>query len=163
MLPQRLRFYSVGETTIVGTLSHGSGSTHSFTHGTQVHQAWHISWASSDELPLSVPELTSSKWVPTWVPGETIPPGKYDLENDMVSQQSWNRLTWFAVIGVPLIFLTLVGLCVLYCIRYKRTKRRREMREQLMKERLVQQAMRQQQEQQNQEAEEGQQHDKTSK
>ncbi|KFY68177.1 hypothetical protein V496_01244, partial [Pseudogymnoascus sp. VKM F-4515 (FW-2607)] len=80
-----IRLVIAGSVSMMGTLLDDAGSTQLFTQGTQVHNAWHISWAASDTSTLSpaLPELTSSKFVPTWVPGESIPPGMYDREQNI--------------------------------------------------------------------------------
>lgn len=116
-----------GDTSIIGTLSYGEGSTRLFTGGFQAHEAWQISWEAADRSTLtpSLPDLTSRKHVPTWTAGETIPSGKHDPEtgqgNDMPGS---GRVIQFAMIGVPIIGVAIIALCVWLIIRHKLKKKR---------------------------------------
>lgn len=108
----------------MGTLSNGTGSTRLFTEGIQAHQAWHISWEASDTSTLtpSLPELTSSKLIPTWKPGETIEKGMYDQgDGERGGLQGINEVIYFLEIGLPLIFAILVGLIAWCCISNRRS------------------------------------------
>jgi hypothetical protein len=133
MSPPCYRQVDNGVTTIIGTLSHGAGSTRLFTGGIQMHQAWHVSWAASDTSTLSpsLPELTSSKFIPTWVPGETVPPGKYDRQDGSQNElKGLEGVVWFLEIGIPLIVLALIGSCVWCYIARRRSKRKQRLRQQ---------------------------------
>jgi hypothetical protein len=110
----------------MGTLSNGTGSTRLFTEGIQAHQAWHISWEASDTSTLtpSLPELTSSKLIPTWKPGEIIERGMYDQgDGERGGLQGLGQLVYFLEKGLPLIFVTLAGLIAWCCISNRRSKR----------------------------------------
>ncbi|KFZ20633.1 hypothetical protein V502_03115 [Pseudogymnoascus sp. VKM F-4520 (FW-2644)] len=114
MTPPCYRRVDAGEVSIMGTLSHGAGSTRLFTEGIQAHQAWHISWGASDTSTLtpSLPELTSKKLIPTWVPGETIEKGMYDRDHgDDEAVPGLNKLSRDLAIALPLIFVTLSKKC----------------------------------------------------
>ncbi|KAG2010866.1 hypothetical protein GB937_007409 [Aspergillus fischeri] len=120
------RTITPGETTITGTLSHGQGTRVLFTDGIQVHQAWAISWAASDTNTMSpsLPLLTNSMVVPTWVPGEIIPPGMYDRGSDGSDMPGWEPIMRFIMIGVPIIGVALIASCVWACIWCRRVRRK---------------------------------------
>ncbi|KAK2768308.1 hypothetical protein FQN54_000161 [Arachnomyces sp. PD_36] len=128
MTAQCVRSFSAGETTIVETISGSLNSARSFTEGIQVHQPWHISWSPSDDLPFPLPELTSDKLVPTWVPGETIPPGKYDYNNYPTGSDMGlglhDKFFAFMVIGLPVIAAVFICGCIFCCVRGRRVERR---------------------------------------
>ncbi|RHZ51745.1 hypothetical protein CDV55_103487 [Aspergillus turcosus] len=119
------RTLTPGETTITGTLSHGKGAQVLFTAGIQVHQAWAVSWSGSDTATLSpsLPTLTNSMVVPTWVPGEIIPPGKWDRGHDGSDMGNWQPLVHFIMIGVPIIGVAILALGIWCCIRCRRARR----------------------------------------
>ncbi|KAG2027134.1 hypothetical protein GB937_000872 [Aspergillus fischeri] len=119
------RTLTPGETTITGTLSHGEGAQVLFTDGIQVHQAWAISWAGSDTATMSpsLPLLTNSMIVPTWVPGEIIPPGRYDRGYEGSDMPGWEPILRFIMIGVPIIGVALLAACVWCCIWRWRVRR----------------------------------------
>lgn len=122
-----IRLVIAGSVSMMGTLLDDAGSTQLFTQGTQVHNAWHISWAASDTSTLSpaLPELTSSKFVPTWVPGESIPPGMYDREQNIHDGvQIPQSLLWFLMVGLPILGALLIGCCIRCCVIGCRSKRR---------------------------------------
>ncbi|OBT69976.1 hypothetical protein VE03_00380 [Pseudogymnoascus sp. 23342-1-I1] len=126
MTPPCYRRVDAGEVSIMGTLSHGTGSTLLFTEGIQAHQAWHISWDASDTSTLtpSLPELTSSKLIPTWVPGETIEKGMYDRDHKQDNAMpGLGKVLRDVAIAVPLIFAAIVGTTIWCCISYRRSKR----------------------------------------
>jgi hypothetical protein len=117
----------VSETRIVDN----AGSTHLIARGIQVHQPWHVSWKESetDDLPLSLPALTSSMWVPTWVPGKPIPSGWYQGNGrNSTSLGDMEGVIWFLIIGVPMISLALIGSCVWCCVHNSRVRRREKLR-----------------------------------
>ena len=135
MTPPCYRRVDAGEVSIMGALSHGTGSTRLFTEGIQAHQAWHISWDASDTSTLtpSLPELTSQKLIPTWVPGETIEKGMYDRDHgDDEAVPGLNKLLRDLAIALPLVFVTLVGLNVWCCISNRRSKRGYRVKPQVM-------------------------------
>jgi hypothetical protein len=104
-------------------------TTRTFASGVQVHQAWHVSWAASDTNTLSpsLPDLTSSMLVPTWVPGQSIPPGAYDRasKNDETALNGLGQVTLFLEIGIPLIAIALIAGCGWCCWARKRSRRRK--------------------------------------
>lgn len=126
-----VREFLDNQTTLVGTLSHGEGSTQLFSSGFQVHDAWQISWVAADRSTLtpSLPTLTSSRLVPEWNPGRKLRPGEYTPggieESDM---GNWQPLLNFIMIGVPIIGVTVIALsvwCCIWCRREKRKERER--------------------------------------
>ncbi|KAL1955659.1 hypothetical protein VTO42DRAFT_8204 [Malbranchea cinnamomea] len=126
LVPLCYRQIAADDSTTLTVTPAGESSGVPFTQGIQVHQAWHISWAESDTSTLtpSLPELTSSKLVPTWTPGQTIPPGMYDREsgsND--GPRGLGGVVWFLMIGIPIIGVVLIALAVWFCIRHRRAKR----------------------------------------
>ncbi|KAF4162406.1 hypothetical protein CNMCM6936_002132 [Aspergillus lentulus] len=120
------RTLTPGETTITGTLSHGKGAQVLFTDGIQVHEAWAISWAGSDTATMSpsLPTLTNSMIVPTWVPGEIIPPARYDRGYEGSDMPGWEPILRFLMIGVPIIGVALLAASVWCCIWCRRVRRK---------------------------------------
>ncbi|GFF23494.1 hypothetical protein IFM58399_00312 [Aspergillus lentulus] len=120
------RTLTPGETTITGTLSHGKGAQVLLTDGIQVHEAWAISWAGSDTATMSpsLPTLTNSMIVPTWVPGEIIPPGRYDRGYEGSDMPGWEPILRFLMIGVPIIGVALFATSVWCCIWCRRVRRK---------------------------------------
>jgi hypothetical protein len=100
-------------------------STISAPSGLQVHNAWHISWASSDRSTLTPtpPALSYSESIKTWVPGETVAKTTCsDTYNGGVNYDV--SLLFFLVIGLPIIALALLISCCTYCICARRKLRR---------------------------------------
>lgn len=118
------RFFEDGETTV--TFTDADSSTGIFTGGAMMHNAWTIAWEADDRTTLSpqLPTLTSGMVVPTWVPGETIPPGKYDPDYDQgTSGSDYSAALYFVMIGIPIIgVVAIVALC--WVIIRRRRKRR---------------------------------------
>lgn len=139
------RKISPNETTITVTLSShstdlGPAPTHIFTEGIIAHNAWHISWHKTDTPTLSpsLPELTSGKWIPTWVPGQTIAPGEYDREPEHRNENpGWEHLVFFEMIGLPIIGVAVIACSIWGCIACRRARRKeRMMLEKRLEERL---------------------------
>lgn len=96
-----------------------------------MHEAWHITWAASDTSTMSptLPEITADMLIGSWVPGQSLSPGAYDREHPIEGGPQYlsPSLYWFLVIGIPIIFLLLVGYCIRCCVvfhRVKKTERR---------------------------------------
>ncbi|KAF4439479.1 hypothetical protein F53441_12586 [Fusarium austroafricanum] len=73
-----------------------------------LHEAWTVYWNNSDTSTLSpqLPTLTSDMIVPTWVPGEDIPPGKYDRTPRDDGPFSLSRSSGqFLLIGLPIMVI----------------------------------------------------------
>ncbi|SCO43677.1 uncharacterized protein FFNC_09306 [Fusarium fujikuroi] len=92
-----------------------------------VHQAWAVSWVSSERsdltpMPLT---LTDGERVSHWKPGETLPDDSRPTERFDQSQGNISTsAVWFLMIGLPIIlFLMIVGCCWV-CIRRKIRDRR---------------------------------------
>jgi hypothetical protein len=121
-------------------MSHGDGTTTPALSGSSdyqdasaldgtfmVHQAWAVSWVSSERsdmtpMPLT---LTDGERVSHWKPGETLPDDsrpteRYDQSQGYISTSA----VWFLMIGLPIIvFLMIVGCCWV-CIRRRIRERR---------------------------------------
>ncbi|KAH6856632.1 hypothetical protein B0I37DRAFT_79822 [Chaetomium sp. MPI-CAGE-AT-0009] len=100
-----------------------------------IHNAWAITWAESDipNLTPQPPTLTNSMLVPTWIPGEVIPDGKYDRSPSGVDRPKLlpeNAGEWFLLVGMPSIVALSIGSCVFCCVRScckkKRARRARQ-------------------------------------
>ncbi|RBA17438.1 hypothetical protein FPRO05_02162 [Fusarium proliferatum] len=92
-----------------------------------VHQAWAVSWVSSERsdltpMPLT---LTDGERVSHWKPGETLPGDSRPTERfDQSQGYISTSAVWFLMIGLPIIvFLMIVGCCWV-CIRRKIRDRR---------------------------------------
>lgn len=109
-----------------GSTTSANHATTLFPEGVQIHNAWHISWASSDTSTLSPapPDLSCSQFLATWVPGEATPSTACRNAEDHGSMGT--SLFWFLVIGLPIIALVLVGSCCFFCFwqRHKRKAQR---------------------------------------
>ena len=70
--------------------------------------------------------------VPTWTPGEVIPPGKYDRLSPSGLDRNYilsEPIMWFVVIGMPIIGALLISSCVYCCVQgSKEGKRERALR-----------------------------------
>ncbi|EXA01899.1 hypothetical protein FOWG_01614 [Fusarium oxysporum f. sp. lycopersici MN25] len=80
-----------------------------------VHQAWEISWGSSERsdltpMPLT---LTDGERVSSWKPGETLPDDSRPTESfDQSQGYISTSAVWFLMVGLPIIvFLMIVGCC----------------------------------------------------
>jgi hypothetical protein len=96
-----------------------------FPSGVQVHNAWHISWASSDRAALSPtpPALPCTERVHKWVPGETLAPKSCtDSDDDGVNINP--KVFFVLVAGLPAFFFVSLISCCMICI-YSRRKSRR--------------------------------------
>jgi len=101
--------------------------------GLRVHNAWQISWASSDIASLSPPppQLPCSTGIAlaSWVPGINPVPSanicrNYIEENPEHGPAVNGIGVWFAVVGVPIIIVALlVTWLVLWCRRRRRHER----------------------------------------
>ncbi|KAK4031702.1 hypothetical protein C8A01DRAFT_51311 [Parachaetomium inaequale] len=101
--------------------------------GLRAHNAWHISWASSDIPSLSPtpPALPcpSDRHVViySWTPGATVDPSlssecnRHDGEPSG-SNSDFTRLIWFALVGVPIIIVAIIATSV--WVWYRRRRRR---------------------------------------
>jgi len=97
-----------------------------FPDGLRVHNAWHITWASSDRAALSPtpPLLTcTGGQIQTWVPGQPV--DHYDCPDSpkdgiKISQGA----IYFLAIGLPIIVVVLVAACCTCCF-WRRCKERR--------------------------------------
>ncbi|EEU47095.1 uncharacterized protein NECHADRAFT_36784 [Fusarium vanettenii 77-13-4] len=80
-----------------------------------IHQAWAITWASSDRTHLSPqpPTLTNNELIPSWKPPEFVPTTRPAQENPDTGQQYIsNSAVWFLMVGLPIIVVFLfAGLC----------------------------------------------------
>ncbi|KAI8678905.1 hypothetical protein NCS55_00613000 [Fusarium keratoplasticum] len=80
-----------------------------------IHQAWAITWASSDRTHLSPqpPTLTHSELISSWKPPESVPTTRPAQENPDTGQQYIsNSAVWFLMVGLPIIVVLLfAGLC----------------------------------------------------
>ncbi|KAK3942447.1 hypothetical protein QBC46DRAFT_447868 [Diplogelasinospora grovesii] len=106
----------------------GGASTTIVTQGAVVHQAWHVSWAESDTSTLSpsLPALTSSKYLGSWVPGQTVAPGEGDRPSEY-NDLGWGSIMNFIMIGIPIIGVVILASAIGCCI-WCRKERRRERR-----------------------------------
>ncbi|KAK4041115.1 hypothetical protein C8A01DRAFT_15092 [Parachaetomium inaequale] len=87
--------------------------------GLRAHNAWHISWASSDipslsPAPPALPCPSDGNMViSSWAPGATVDPSLSGLcnHNDGVSRMSPSdtRSFWFLVVGLPLIVVAVIA------------------------------------------------------
>ena len=98
-----------------------------------VYNAWMLTWSDSDipNLTPRPPSITNRMLVPTWTPGEVIPPGKYDRESPDGPNRNYfldERVQWFLMVGMPIIGALLIGSCVFCCVREskKHKKKKRE-------------------------------------
>lgn len=94
-----------------------------------VQYAWALTWSSSDipNLTPQPPSITNSMFVPTWTPGEVIPPGKYDRESPNGPNRNYflpEGAQWFLMIGMPIIGALMIGSCVFCCVRSSKKKKR---------------------------------------
>ncbi|KAF4337299.1 hypothetical protein FBEOM_8812 [Fusarium beomiforme] len=75
-----------------------------------LHEPWTVYWNKADTSTLipKLPTLTSDMLVPTWIPGDDIPDGKWDRTspNDGPFSGVWGK---FVLIGLPLIGLFIVA------------------------------------------------------
>ena len=65
--------------------------------------------------------------VPTWTPGDVIPPGKYDRESASGPNRNYfldGPTMWFLVVGMPIIGALLIGSCVYCCVRRSKYKKK---------------------------------------
>jgi hypothetical protein len=65
--------------------------------------------------------------VPTWTPGDVIPPGKYDRESPSGPNRNYflpERAQWFLMVGMPIIGALLISSCVYCCVRESKKKKR---------------------------------------
>jgi len=102
--------------------------------GLRVHNAWQISWASSDIASLSPPppQLPCSTGIAlaSWVPGINPVPSANICRNYIEQIQEHGPDVnvigpWVAVIGVPNIFAALLVTCLVgWCRRRRRDKRK---------------------------------------
>ncbi|EGU83480.1 hypothetical protein FOXB_05999 [Fusarium oxysporum f. sp. conglutinans Fo5176] len=120
---------SQGDGTTTTTLSGSSNyQDASAMDGTfMVHQAWAISWGSSERsdltpMPLT---LTDGERVSHWKPGETLPDDSRPTESfDQSQGYISSSAVWFLMVGLPIIvFLMIVGCCWV-CIRRRIRERR---------------------------------------
>jgi hypothetical protein len=101
--------------------------------GMRVHNAWHISWATTDlsslsPTPPTVPCPTNpSVVIPSWTPGATIDPSLSGNCNQGDVQEHWSesatREFEFLVYGMPVIGLVLIFLAA-GCWCHKRDRPR---------------------------------------
>ncbi|KAH8894661.1 hypothetical protein GQ53DRAFT_839647 [Thozetella sp. PMI_491] len=119
-----VRSFSAGDhTTITATEGGGASQTTAITDGWMIHDAWQVSWAASDTSTLSpsLPTLTSSKFLMTWVPGQTVAPGEGDLQpKDPPEDSTITGAKWFGMVGVPILAALGIGGAVWYCIVRRR-------------------------------------------
>jgi hypothetical protein len=69
--------------------------------------------------------------VPTWTPGDVIPPGKYDREPPSGPNRNYflsEGALWFLMVGMPIIGALLIGSCVYCCVRESKNKKRERAR-----------------------------------
>jgi hypothetical protein len=68
--------------------------------------------------------------VPTWTPGEVIPPGKYDREPGGPNRNYFLdvNVQWFLMVGMPIIGALLIGSCVFCCVRHNKKEKRQKAR-----------------------------------
>ncbi|KAL2141986.1 hypothetical protein VTI28DRAFT_1722 [Corynascus sepedonium] len=99
-----------------------------------VHNAWALTWSASDipNLTPQPPSITNAMLVPTWTPGEFIPPGKYDRQSP--SGPNRNKFLpkgaqWFLMVGMPIIGALLIGSFVFCCVRNSKKKKRERARQ----------------------------------
>ncbi|SCO84546.1 uncharacterized protein FRV6_08673 [Fusarium oxysporum] len=85
-----------------------------------VHQAWAISWGSSERsdltpMPLT---LTDGERVSSWKPGETLPEDSRPTESfDQSQGYISSSAVWFLMVGIPIIVFVLIAGCCWVCIR----------------------------------------------
>lgn len=85
-----------------------------------VHQAWEISWGSSERsdltpMPLT---LTDGERVSSWKPGETLPDDSRPTESfDQSQGYISSSAVWFLMVGIPIIVFVLIAGCCWVCIR----------------------------------------------
>ncbi|KAF4949821.1 hypothetical protein FGADI_8618 [Fusarium gaditjirri] len=108
---------SQGDGTTTSTLAGSSDyQDASALDGTfMVHQAWEISWGSSERtamtpMPLT---LTDGERVSHWKPGETLPDDSHPTKSfDQSQGYISSSAVWFLMAGLPIIvFLMIVGCC----------------------------------------------------
>ncbi|KAF2994335.1 hypothetical protein E8E14_003117 [Neopestalotiopsis sp. 37M] len=103
----------------------------SFPRVFSVHNAWQISWESSDVATLSPsPPLLPCFYSPlsSWIPGETVDPSFYASACPNDGESHWSDSSvqgfFFIVIGLPIIgFLGIVTCIAVCCCRRRRRKR----------------------------------------
>ncbi|KAK3299622.1 uncharacterized protein B0H64DRAFT_389160 [Chaetomium fimeti] len=101
-----------------------------------VHNAWALTWSASDitNLTPQPPSITHRMLVPTWTPGDVIPPGKYDRESPSGPNRN-NFLDvnaqWFLIVGMPIIGALLISSCVYCCVRGSKNKKKKRERARL--------------------------------
>ncbi|TVY72046.1 hypothetical protein Focb16_v012814 [Fusarium oxysporum f. sp. cubense] len=112
-------------TTLSGSSNYQDASAMDGTF--MVHQAWEISWGSSERsdltpMPLT---LTDGERVSYWKPGETLPDDSRPTESfDQSQGYISTSAVWFLMVGLPIIvFLMIVGCCWV-CIRRRIRERR---------------------------------------
>lgn len=94
----------------------------------RLHEAWAITWDATDTPTLTpeLPPLTSSSILPTWTAGQVVSDDDYTGGPTPVDNgtQIPDSLYWFMVVGIPIIFVVLVGSCVWCCVRSCMKKKR---------------------------------------
>jgi hypothetical protein len=91
-----------------------------------MHDAWHVTWRSVDTSTLSpsLPTLTSSKFLTSWVPGQTVAPGEGDrAARESTDDEAISGAKWFAFIGVPILVVAVIAGFVWCRIAGRRIKR----------------------------------------
>jgi hypothetical protein len=66
--------------------------------------------------------------IPTWVPGEVVPDGKYDRESASGPNRNYflpETAQWFLMVGMPIIGALMIGSCVFCCVRSSKKKKRK--------------------------------------
>lgn len=95
-----------------------------YPNGMQIHNAWHISWNSSDIKFLSPtpPALDCSQYIPTWVPGQSVAETSCSNPDDTSLYPA--PVLWFLAVGIPLITVALIAACCTLCFRHRRKERK---------------------------------------
>lgn len=110
----------------------------------RMHEAWHISWASTDVPTLHPPPpdigSCTALALSSWVPGAAVegglicesssgePPGPTNTSNSQSyhDRASDTATRWFLIVGLPLIaFFAVVGCCICACCRHQRRRKKR--------------------------------------
>ncbi|PKX89675.1 uncharacterized protein P174DRAFT_454692 [Aspergillus novofumigatus IBT 16806] len=110
----------------------------------RMHEAWHITWASTDVPTLHPPPpdigACTTLALSSWVPGAAVeggllcesssgePPGPTNTNNseNYHDRGSDTATRWFLIVGLPIIAVfAVVGCCICACCRQKKRRKKR--------------------------------------